>query len=307
MKIQYLREFLVLAKTLNFTNASEELFISPSTLSKHLNIIENELGVKLFIRTTRTVILSQYGEIFFEYAKKMTSLESEIKNNIVLLNTQTLKIGTTCRLNESVIKYKKSNPCVVVKVYDYLSIKRITSMLQNNIIDLFFTFEDVSLPFPSQLLFQDELVAVIPNSNINSTSNSINLKDLRNECFILFNEEYYDTQFCIKNCKENGFIPNIVMYADRGDKIVDLVSMEFGISLLMKRSSTFINNKHVSFVKILPSIKRNLIVYYPSTEELSETAIDFLEEIKKDLTENIFLNNYSEQSFYHFKNDDLPN
>lgn len=78
------------------------------------------------------------------------------------------------------------------------------------------------------------------------------------------------------------------MYADRGDKIVDLVSMEFGISLLMKRSSTFINNKHVSFVKILPSIKRNLIVYYPSTEELSETAIDFLEEIKKDLTENIF-------------------
>ncbi|MCD4963630.1 LysR family transcriptional regulator substrate-binding protein [Enterococcus casseliflavus] len=120
-------------------------------------------------------------------------------------------------------------------------------------------------------------------------------------------EEYYDTQFCIKNCKENGFIPNIVMYADRGDKIVDLVSMEFGISLLMKRSSTFINNKHVSFVKILPSIKRNLIVYYTSTEELSETAIDFLEEIKKDLTENIFLNNYSEQSFYHFKNDDLSN
>ena len=44
MNINHLREFLVTARLNSFSKAAEELFISQSSLSKHINLLEKELG-----------------------------------------------------------------------------------------------------------------------------------------------------------------------------------------------------------------------------------------------------------------------
>ena len=69
MEIEYIKEFVVLAETENYLEAAESLFISQSTLSKHIKIIEKELDVQLFDRTTRKVHLNKYGKMFLKYAK----------------------------------------------------------------------------------------------------------------------------------------------------------------------------------------------------------------------------------------------
>jgi DNA-binding transcriptional LysR family regulator len=58
MEIDYWREFVVLAQTCNFQETAEILYSSQSTLSKHIQCIEAELGIPLFDRTTRKVKLS---------------------------------------------------------------------------------------------------------------------------------------------------------------------------------------------------------------------------------------------------------
>lgn len=64
MNTEYLKEFVVLAETKNFWEASDRLYMNQSTLSKHIKSLENELGINLFLRTTRRVELTNYGQTF---------------------------------------------------------------------------------------------------------------------------------------------------------------------------------------------------------------------------------------------------
>ena len=64
MDLNYIREFVVLANTCNYMEAAEQLFISQSALSRHIKNLEEELGVSLFDRSTRSVTLNAFGMLF---------------------------------------------------------------------------------------------------------------------------------------------------------------------------------------------------------------------------------------------------
>ena len=65
-----LQIFHHLAKSLHFAKTSQEYFISPSSLTRLIQRLENELGVQLFERDNRTVRLTEAGELFREYAEE---------------------------------------------------------------------------------------------------------------------------------------------------------------------------------------------------------------------------------------------
>ncbi len=62
MKTEYMKEFILLAETLNFTATADRLFISQSTLSRHLTAMEHELGYPLLITSSHGVRLTPEGE-----------------------------------------------------------------------------------------------------------------------------------------------------------------------------------------------------------------------------------------------------
>lgn len=77
MEIKYLSEFVTLAKTKNYMEAADILYISQSSLSKHIQSIERELGVTLFDRSTRRVKLSADGNLLLNYAEQITLLMND--------------------------------------------------------------------------------------------------------------------------------------------------------------------------------------------------------------------------------------
>jgi ABC-type multidrug transport system fused ATPase/permease subunit len=79
LNVRYLEEFVTLTEKNNFLEAAECLFISQSCLSKHIKKLEAEIGVELFERTTRTVVLTEFGQMLLPYAKKMVGLEYEFE------------------------------------------------------------------------------------------------------------------------------------------------------------------------------------------------------------------------------------
>ncbi len=87
MKISYLREFIVLAKCLNFTKASDQLFIAQPTLSKHIALMEEELGFRLLTRTKHTVNLTVSGHTFLEASQKIIATYDEMLSDISRLST----------------------------------------------------------------------------------------------------------------------------------------------------------------------------------------------------------------------------
>lgn len=69
MELRQLRYFVAVADTLNFSRASESLYVSQSALSKQIADLEQELGVRLFQRDKRTVELSCAGRLLLGEAK----------------------------------------------------------------------------------------------------------------------------------------------------------------------------------------------------------------------------------------------
>ena len=69
LDLEQLKYVMAIVKHQHLTNASYELSISQSSLSKHLKKVEQELGgVQLFDRTTRNVTLTDAGQEFAKYA-----------------------------------------------------------------------------------------------------------------------------------------------------------------------------------------------------------------------------------------------
>ncbi len=83
MELWQLRTFREIAETLNFTKASEKLNLTQSAVSHQIKALEDELGVPLFIRAKRGVILTDAGKIALGYAKRILNESEEMLEKIV--------------------------------------------------------------------------------------------------------------------------------------------------------------------------------------------------------------------------------
>ena len=88
MEFRRIEYFLVLADKLNYARAAKELCISSQALTKQINILEDELGTKLFHRTTRSVVLTedgimcqnQFANLKAQYDATLAAVEKEIQS-----------------------------------------------------------------------------------------------------------------------------------------------------------------------------------------------------------------------------------
>ena len=74
-----LKTFQVVAATNSFTRAAAELGYSQSSVTTHIQALERELGVPLFDRVARNVILTEVGRRTLDYANRIIALADEAK------------------------------------------------------------------------------------------------------------------------------------------------------------------------------------------------------------------------------------
>jgi LysR family transcriptional regulator, benzoate and cis,cis-muconate-responsive activator of ben and cat genes len=69
MELRHLRTFLAVAQARRFAAAADEMYLSPSTVTEHVQALERELGVALF-RRGRTAELTDAGALLVEHARE---------------------------------------------------------------------------------------------------------------------------------------------------------------------------------------------------------------------------------------------
>ena len=106
IKIKY---FLVLAKTLSFTKAANQLFITQQTLSKQISNMEDDVGFPLFERTTKSVRLTKGGQELFQFLAT-TSDEYERLINYAKVCNRNLGVGLLTGMSIVSIRDKVIRP-----------------------------------------------------------------------------------------------------------------------------------------------------------------------------------------------------
>ncbi len=79
IKLDYIREYLTLVETLNFSKTAELMYITQPSLSRHVAELEEEMGAKLLIRSTRSVVLTPAGEEVYRCFKNIEKEFRQLK------------------------------------------------------------------------------------------------------------------------------------------------------------------------------------------------------------------------------------
>lgn len=106
MSTEELKTFIFLSKVKNFTLAAEQLKIAQSTVTNRISELEKEVGKRLFSRASKTVKLTQEGEIFLRYAERILELQetSLEEMNTVCTNHRIFAIGAINATYELYVK-----------------------------------------------------------------------------------------------------------------------------------------------------------------------------------------------------------
>ena len=145
MNSEELKTFIFLSKVKNFTLAAEQLFIAQSTVTNRINELEKEVGKRLFIRGSKTVKLTEAGEIFLRYAERILELQNTSVEEINALSSHSRKFSVGA-INASYEVYVKPLVDECLKDNTITSVKVVlghsldlVQLLQDNMLDMVFS------------------------------------------------------------------------------------------------------------------------------------------------------------------------
>ncbi|MFH4968619.1 LysR family transcriptional regulator [Gaetbulibacter sp. M240] len=244
IELRHIRYFLAVAEELHFRKASERLFISQPGLSRQIKQMENELGVVLFERHNRKVVLTKTGQ----YLKKELQLNlkqfEDILDHAKLVQAGKkgqLKIGYVGSAMQNIIpnlliKYREEHPDVMFSLKEMENQNQIDDLLSYNIDIGFMRLETLPKNLMRQTVLSDIFCIVLPENHAINSKNFKSLAQFKEETFILFDPDYSASYYdkVIQIFKDCGFTPSVSHLTIHATSIYKLVANDFGISIVPK-------------------------------------------------------------------------
>ncbi len=115
-----LKVFSTVSKKLSFTKAAQELFITQPAVTKHIQELEEQLGIALFTRHGSNISLTPAGQILFKYAENIFGTYAALENELTQLSNSAkgnIGIGASTTLAQYVLPkilalFKKAHPAI---------------------------------------------------------------------------------------------------------------------------------------------------------------------------------------------------
>ena len=243
MTFKQLEYFAAVARTLSFTDAANEVFVSQPALSRGISTLEEELGVSLLTRNHHSVSLTPAGTLL---ASELPNLRKEL-DRVIMLVRQTenglmghLNIGVLegQQLDEAVqitFKYfSQSLPLVEFTPLRLDGNELLSGLLQNQL-DIIFSLDFGLSDNPDLEVLQLDSVPfcmVVPPDHRLAGRTSCSITDFRQDNIIVDDGQKVtgEAEFLSACCENSGFLPNIKSVIDARTRLLWIES-GFGVSL----------------------------------------------------------------------------
>lgn len=193
MELRQLRFFLKVSETLNFSEASKQLYITQSTLTQTIKQLETELGVVLFDRNSHEVHLTEAGKELVDYANRTVTAADDCMarmTDLTQMKCGTLRIGVTHSFSlmtaEVVTEFCRLYPNTHIDI-TYLRMEELIDKLCRHELDVVLSYKPthISKKVESVELFKDQLGVVVPQDHELASRPSLTLADIANYSFAL--------------------------------------------------------------------------------------------------------------------------
>lgn len=192
MNIEQLRSFRAVATEGGFTKAADALYLAQSTVSMQVRTLERELGVQLFARLGRRVVLTRPGETMLQYATTILGQIEESRRAMAAfegLKVGDLVVGASLtigsyRIPELFSAFRRQHPRVRLAL-EIAATQRILEQVISGAMDLGLVEGPIEAPDLAVASFHtDELVLVVPAGHRWASREFVMLAELTEEPFV---------------------------------------------------------------------------------------------------------------------------
>lgn len=293
MNLNHLHYFRVLAQLEHYTQAAKELSITQPSLSHAISCLEKDLGTYLFEKQGRNVRLTKYGRFFLEYVnnglgelelgeRKLRALVSPSIGQIDLGFIYTLGAHIMPNIIKDFINNEEYKN-ISFSLFQGTTSNVITR-LKNETLDLgFCSFVENEPDVDFIPILEEELVLIVSKNHELASLDSIDLKDLSNYPFVLFNEESGIRPLINSLFDKVNITPKIICEVEEDSAVLGLVAVDYGIAIIPNIS--LIKNFNVKVLRITnPLIKRYIYLASMKNKYLSPSACLFRNYVLKNLS-----------------------
>ena len=246
MELRHLRYFVAVAEELNFTRAAENLRLAQPSLTRQIQNLEDELGVRLLDRTKNQVSLTEEGKSFLVDAKRLVALSLESILAVKRFSrgeSGQLNLGYLFKFNFDLLPatlktFYESSPEIAVNLFDMSPAEQLHALAARKI-DL----GSVGLRPKAGKQSTDELawecvarhsvVVVLPANHPLSKKAKLRRKDLKSLFFVTMSEDTHpgSRDWLSGLCQEAGFTPRILQDVELESGIMTFVAEGLGVTL----------------------------------------------------------------------------
>lgn len=283
MELNQLKYFLDVAQTQHITNSAERLHISQPSLTLAVKRLEEELGVPLFVKKGRNIILSEYGKYFKEKLEPiMAELErlpvklkkkAELENSTIHLNV----LAASTLVTAAIIEYKKKHHDLNFQVMQHS---------ENNLYDIGITTklfyrcpEDRE---ENTYVFSENIYLAVPAAHPLAQKDSINLEEAADEDFISLMGSRQLRWICDRFCRHAGFTPKIIFESDNPASVKNMIGANIGVGFWPEFTWGHLSSDRVKLLKINePACRRDILFDCRTNKTDTSSVRDFFEFLKE--------------------------
>jgi len=290
MELRHLRYFVAVADTLNFTKAAAALHVAQPSLTRQIQNLEEEIGVRLLDRSKKHVGLTDEGRTFLVDAKRLLALATESVRAVQRLSrgeTGQLNIGYLSNFNfdllpQTLATFRQDHPLVSLNLFDMTPAEQYRA-LEAHKIDLGFVglrFASASESLQWQRLARQNTVVALPVKHPLAKQSRVSLAELKGMFFVGMSEKTHPgfRDWLAQICQPAGFTPRILQDADLEPGLMRFVAEGLGVTLAREQIKN-IPHPGVVFRPIAPPVKADYWIAW-NRDNASKALRDYVQILK---------------------------
>lgn len=283
MTLQQIHYFCAVCEEMHYTKAANRIHVSQPSLSYAVRELERELGVTLFKKSAKKIELTEYGEIFYQHARKiLQDLDAAVKaiETKKEENQKQVNIGYLFSISADFLAP------MIGKYFDYVGrhdqlfnfvpykIPQIVEGIQLGNIDIAFATDDISsILADTQLsmvhVYEQEMFVVVPKSHPLAGKNSVTFAEIKDENYVAINPGKGFRLQMDRYFRQMNAQPRIVFSVDSSERLLSYIEVGVGIGIMPRLPK--MNLDKVSLLRISDHpIHRNVVMIYSKSRAYSD-------------------------------------
>ena len=241
MEIRQLMYFIQIVKSGTYSAAAKQLYLSQPALSKAVKHLEEELGAKLLVQGDKRSEPTDVGRVLFERGQQLIREYNDLLGAVDEANSRNrgrLHFGIPYGLGQILFyrltaDFSRAFPEMELVVSGHGSAHIREEVLAGRL-DIGATLipPEPEPGLEATVIMRDQFFLLLPRAHPLAGREGVRFAQLREEQFILLNEEFVMTRMTRQSCAMAGFAPRVKIVANRSDFIAELVADGQGIAVI---------------------------------------------------------------------------